>query len=217
MKCDKKLESQISIPNGVKIEKKEQFLIFSGVLGVTQLDLTKIDPMGLGGIRISKDEKTLFVFGRLKPFFYSLKSLLINKIRGVTVGFLVSLRLVGVGYRAFLEKNNINLDLVLRSKTIGSPYAERSLAYSSRSLLAGRGRDVLNFKCGYSHNLKYQVPYSVRAFLLEPTSLLLFGIDKNQVSQVGHIIRAFKVPERYKGKGIRFTTEKVALSQGKRK
>jgi len=168
--------------------------------------------MGLGGIRISKDEKTLFLFGQSKPFFYSLKRLLTNKIRGVTLGFLVSLRLVGVGYRAFLEKNNMEGAL-----TTGSPYAEPSSAYSSLSLLPGKGKDVLNFKCGYSHNLKYQVPYSVRAFLLEPTSLLLFGIDKNQVSQVGHIIRAFKVPERYKGKGIRFTTEKVALSQGKRK
>ena len=71
MKCDKKTFSQISIPNKVKIEKKEQFLIFSGVLGFTKLDLTKIDPMGLGGIRISKDEKTLFLFGQSKPFFYS--------------------------------------------------------------------------------------------------------------------------------------------------
>ena len=75
----------------------------------------------------------------------------------------------------------------------------------------------LNFKLGYSHNLKYQIPQSVRAFLLEPTLILLFGIDKNQVSQVANIIRTFKVPERYKGKGIRFTTEKVVLSQGKRK
>lgn len=205
MKCDKKYESQISIPNGVKIEKKEQFLIFSGVLGVTKLDLTKIDPMGLGGIRISKDEKTLFVFGRLKPFFYSLKSLLTNKIRGVTVGFLVSLRLVGVGYRAFLEKN--------KEKSENQRLREQSLSL----LLPDRGKDVLNFKCGYSHNLKYKFPSSVRPFLLEPTSLLLFGIDKNQVSQVGHIIRSFKVPERYKGKGIRFTTERVTLLKGKRK
>lgn len=192
MKCDKKSFSQISIPNGVKIEKKEQFLIFSGVLGFTKLDLTKIDPMGLTLFKISKDEKTLFLFGRSKPLFYSLKRLLTNKIRGVTVGFRVSLRLVGVGYRAFLEKNNI-------------PDEKK------------RGKDVYNFKCGYSHNIKYIVPYSVRAFLLEPTSLLLFGIDKNQVSQVGNIIRAFKVPERYKGKGIRFTTEKVSIYQGKRK
>ena len=205
MKCDKKYESQISIPNGVKIEKKEQFLIFSGVLGVTKLDLTKIDRMGLGGIRISKDEKTLFVFGRLKPFFYSLKRLLTNKIRGVTVGFRVSLRLVGVGYRAFLEKNKFFSEF--------DRYREKEFSL----LLPDRENLCLNFKCGYSHNLKYQLSSSVRPFLLEPTSLLLFGIDKNQVSQVGHIIRNFKVPERYKGKGIRFATEKVTLSQGKRK
>ena len=192
MKCDKKIESQISIPNGVKIEKKEQFLIFSGVLGFTKLDLTKIDPMGLGGIRIAKDEKSVFLFSQSKSFFYSLKRLLTNKIRGVTVGFLVSLRIVGVGYRAFLEKNKENKE-------------------------NKEEKHVLNFKLGYSHNLKYKVPDSIRVFLLEPTCICLFGIDKNQVSQVASKIRNFKVPERYKGKGIRFTTERVTLSQGKRK
>ena len=183
MKCKKKIFSQISIPGGVRIEKKNHFLVFSGVLGFTKLDLTKIDPTGLGTIKIGKDERTLFIFSQSKPFFYSLKSLLKNKIRGVTVGFLISLRIVGVGYRAFLDQN----------------------------------QKVLNFKLGYSHNLKYQVPKSIRAFLLEPTLLCVFGIDKNQVSQVATIIRNFKPPERYKGKGIRFTTEKVSISQGKRK
>lgn len=189
MKCIKKIESQISIPNGVKIERKEQLLIFSGILGFTLLDLSKIDPMGLGGIKISEKDKALFIFAQSKPFFYSLKSLLTNKIRGVTVGFKISLRIVGVGYRAFKEKNN-------------------SISFK---------KDVLNFKLGYSHSLKYQVPDSIRAFVLEPTYICLFGIDKNQVSQVASKIRLFKVPERYKGKGIRFTTESVKISQGKRK
>ena len=186
MKKIRKIESQISIPDGVKIEKKQQLLIFSGILGSTLLDLTKIDPMGLGGIKISEKEKKVFIFAQSKPFFYSLKSLLHNKIRGVTVGFKISLRIVGVGYRAFLEKNE-------------------------------EEKHVLNFKLGYSHGLKYQVPDSIRAFLLEPTLILFFGIDKNQVSQVASKIRLFKVPERYKGKGIRFTTESVKISQGKRK
>ena len=186
MKLDKKIFSQINIPNGVKVKKEKQFLIFSGILGFTKIDCTKIDSMGLGGIKISKDEKALIVFGQYKPFLNSLKSLLKSKIRGVTVGFLISLRIVGVGYRASLEKN--------KQENI-----------------------FLNFKLGYSHNIKYQIPQSIRAFLLEPTLICLFGIDKNQVSQVANIIRTFKVPERYKGKGIRFTTERVILSQGKRK
>ena len=185
MKILKKIESQISIPPSVKIQKKQQFLMFSGVLGFTKLDLTKIDPKGLGGIKISEDGKTLNIYSQSKPFFYSLESLLKNKIRGVTVGFLTYLRIVGVGYRTSLEKS--------------------------------KDKEFLNFKLGYSHNLKYQVPPSIRAFLLEPTLLSLFGIDKNQVSQVGSKIRSFKVPERYKGKGIRFTTEKIHISQGKRK
>ena len=184
MKCIRKIESQINIPYGVKIEKKEQLLIFSGILGFTLLDLAKIDCMGLGGIKVS--EKEIFIFAQSKPFFYSLKSLVTNKIRGVTVGFKISLRIVGVGYRAFIEKNK-------------------------------EGKHVCTFKLGYSHSLKYQVPSGIRAFVLEPTYICVFGIDKNQVSQVASKIRLFKVPERYKGKGIRFTTESVKISQGKRK
>lgn len=177
--------SIISIPNGVKVEKKKDFLVFSGVLGISKVLLTKIDPSGIGGIHISKDEKTLTIFSESKTFKSSLMSLLKNKIRGVSIGFRVSLRIIGVGYRASLEKN--------LSKTF------------------------LRFKLGYSHTLQYTLPESIRVFLLEPTLISLFGIDKNQVSQLGSKIRSLKPPERYKGKGIRFTTEKVTLSQGKRK
>ena len=182
MKCNKKIFSQISIPDGVQILKRKQLLIFSGPLGFTSLDLAKIDRTGLGTIMIGKDERDCVIGSHTKPFFYSLLSLLKNKIRGVTVGFLIPLRIVGVGYRAFLDS-----------------------------------KANLHFKLGYSHNYKYQVGQGVRAFLLEPTLLCLFGIDKNQVKQVASIIRSFKPPERYKGKGIRFTTEKVRIAQGKRK
>ena len=197
MKSLKKIESQISIPPSVKVEKKQQLLTFSGVLGVTKLDLTKIDPQGLGGIKISEDGKSVYIYSQSKPFFYSLEKVLKNKIRGVYVGFLKSLRIVGVGYRTSLETNRKKEGIV--------------------SLSGKDTYDFLNFKLGYSHNLKYQCPPSIRCFVLEPTLLTLFGIDKNQVSQVGSKIRSFKVPERYKGKGIRFTTEKITLSQGKRK
>lgn len=179
MKKNKKKHSQITIPDGVKIEKSNQYLVFSGVLGFTKVDCTRIEKTGLGTIKIEKDERALSVFSHT----FSLKKVLKNKIRGVSRGFLISLRVYGVGYRAFLQEN----------------------------------QRVLVFKLGYSHNLRYQVPEGVRAFLLEPTLLSLFGIDKNQVSQVASRIRGFKPPERYKGKGIRFTTERVSLFQGKRK
>ena len=199
MKYNKNSLSLISIPSGVKVEKQKDFLIFSGVLGISKIELTKIDRSGIGGIQISEDKKTLIVFSEYKSFKAGLISLLKNKIRGVSVGFLVSLRIVGVGYRASLEKK----------------FSETKLKQTEGS--SGFVESFLHFKLGYSHTLQYQLPESVRAFLLEPTYLCVFGIDKNQVSQLGSKIRSLKPPERYKGKGIRFTTEKITLSQGKRK
>ncbi len=81
MKCNKKIFSQISIPDGVRIEKKNQFLIFSGVLGFTKLDLTRIDRTGLGTIKIGKNEKSLFIFSQTKSFFYYINNILKNKER----------------------------------------------------------------------------------------------------------------------------------------
>ena len=243
MKFNKAHFSQISIPSGVKIEKKKDFLTFSGVLGFTSLQLTKIDPTGIGGIQISEDQKNLILFSESKSFKASLKSLLKNKIRGVSVGFLVSLRIVGVGYRASLEESFPDRQGQILTSDITSGDVKSDVTDLSEGLLANsiktppkvvlegltplankssicqsvRRVTFLHFKLGYSHNLKYQLPESIRAFLLEPSLLCIFGIDKNQVSQLGSKIRSFKPPERYKGKGIRFTTEKITLSQGKRK
>ncbi len=219
MKCKKKIESQINIPNTVKIEKKEHLLVFRGILGLTVLDLTKIDPTGLGSIKFSLDGKTLYIFSQSKYFFYSFHSLLKNKIRGVTVGFLTYLRIVGVGYRASLIPCLKNNSLLQQSLSIPSltRKKEKDRLSLERDIRSKERGDVLNFKLGYSHNLKYQVPHSIRAFLLLPTLLCLFGVDKNQVSQIGSKIKSFKGTERYKGKGIRLTTDKVTLSQGKRK
>jgi len=124
----------------------------------------------------------------------------------------VSLRIVGVGYRASLE-NFVSKPPQTSQTSQTSLTSQRSL----RDVRDVKDATFLHFKLGYSHNLKYQLPESIRAFFLEPSLLCIFGIDKNQVSQLASKIRAFKPPERYKGKGIRFTNEKVALSQGKRK
>ena len=75
----------------------------------------------------------------------------------------------------------------------------------------------LIFKLGYSHDIKYDLPSSVRAFLLEPTLICFYGIDKNQVTQTAAKIRQLKPPSVYKGKGIRFSNEVIHLKLGKRK
>ena len=75
----------------------------------------------------------------------------------------------------------------------------------------------LIFKVGLSHDVEFQLPPSIRVFVLEPTLFCLFGINKNQVTQVGGKIRMIRPPEVYKGKGIRLVSEKIKLKVGKRK
>ena len=72
-------------------------------------------------------------------------------------------------------------------------------------------------KLGFSHDVQYTLPNSLRAFLPEPTLVGLYGIDKNEITQAAARIRALRPPSAYKGKGIRLADEKIKLKAGKKK
>jgi large subunit ribosomal protein L6 len=169
------------IPDAVTIEKKNHLLKFSGPLGNTYLNLKKIDPNGLGGISFNHDKKQLELLSSSKSFFGLFYKLIENKIRGVTRGFLVYLKILGIGYRASLINDNLLL------------------------------------KLGYSHDIIYRIPPSIKLFLVDPTVICLFGLDKNQITQIASKIRSLRPPSVYKGKGIRLINEKILLKQGKKK
>jgi len=76
---------------------------------------------------------------------------------------------------------------------------------------------TLTFKLGYSHDITYTLPASLRAFLPEPTLVGIYGIDKTQVTQAAANIRALRPPSVYKGKGIRYADEVLKLKAGKKK
>ena len=69
----------------------------------------------------------------------------------------------------------------------------------------------------FRSDIVYKIPSSIRVFLLDPTLLCLFGIDKNQITQIAAQIRNLRRPTVYKGKGIRLLNEKILLKAGKRK
>lgn len=75
------------------------------------------------------------------------------------------------------------------------------------------GKD-LNFNLGYSHDLTYKVPEGVTASL-EQNTITISGISKQQVGQIAAEIRALKKPEPYKGKGIRYSGERIIRKSGK--
>ncbi|MDR2614898.1 MAG: 50S ribosomal protein L6 [Candidatus Accumulibacter sp.] len=77
--------------------------------------------------------------------------------------------------------------------------------------------DKLNLTLGFSHPVVYQLPVGVKAETPSQTEIVIKGIDKQQVGQVAAEVRAFRAPEPYKGKGVRYTDEVVALKETKKK
>jgi large subunit ribosomal protein L6 len=78
-----------------------------------------------------------------------------------------------------------------------------------------RGQDALELALGYSHPIEYRAPQGVTFEVPSPTSILVRGIDKQQVGQVAAEIRQFRKPEPYKGKGVRYVGEHVVRKAGK--
>jgi large subunit ribosomal protein L6 len=73
----------------------------------------------------------------------------------------------------------------------------------------------LNLSLGFSHPIEYAVPAGVEA-KVEQNKITISGFDKQKVGQVAAEIRAFRPPEPYKGKGVRYVDEYVAMKEGKK-
>jgi len=73
----------------------------------------------------------------------------------------------------------------------------------------------LNLSLGFSHPVVYEVPQGVEA-MVEQSRITLSGIDKQKVGQAAAEIRAFRPPEPYKGKGVRYVDEHVNMKEGKK-
>ena len=111
----------------------------------------------------------------------TMRSLVNNMIMGVAEGFSKQLQLVGVGYRAQMQG------------------------------------DVLNLSLGFSHPVKYTIPEGITIETPSQTEINVKGADKQKVGQVCAEIRAYRPPEPYKGKGVRYSDEHVIRKDAKKK
>ena len=82
---------------------------------------------------------------------------------------------------------------------------------------AGVKGSVLNLTLGFSHPVDYQLPEGITAECPNQTTVVVSGVDKQQVGQVAAEIRAFRPPEPYKGKGVRYADEHVRRKEAKKK
>ena len=76
---------------------------------------------------------------------------------------------------------------------------------------------VLNLSLGFSHPIVYEMPEGVSVQTPSQTEIVLTGADKQVVGQVAAEIRAFRSPEPYKGKGVRYVGEVVVMKEAKKK
>ncbi|MDP4028213.1 MAG: 50S ribosomal protein L6 [Gallionella sp.] len=94
---------------------------------------------------------------------------------------------------------------------------ERKLNLVGVGYRAQAAGDTLNLTLGFSHPVSYKMPAGVKVETPTQTEILLKGADKQRVGQVAAEIRAFREPEPYKGKGVRYSDEVVILKETKKK
>lgn len=75
----------------------------------------------------------------------------------------------------------------------------------------------LNLSLGFSHPVVYKLPEGVKAETPTQTEIVIKGADRQKVGQVAAEIRAYRAPEPYKGKGVRYADERVVLKEVKKK
>ena len=169
----------VRIPSGVEVSLSGEMLTVKGSLGTLRLlvsdevDASIVD----GAVTIAPKSDTKLS----RAMWGTTRALVNNMVTGVSAGFSVNLEITGVGYRAQVQGDTLNLQL------------------------------------GYSHDIPFQFPKDVRVTCERPTVITVSGADRQRVGQIAADIRAYRPPEPYKGKGIRYATESVRRKEGKKK
>jgi len=94
---------------------------------------------------------------------------------------------------------------------------ERKLEINGVGYKAAIAGKNLQLSLGFSHDVLYPIPAGVTITTPKPTEITVAGIDKRQVGQIAAEIRAFRGPEPYKGKGVKYVNEFIFRKEGKKK
>lgn len=172
-------QKPVEVPEGTEIQIVDQLVSAKGKLGERSVTLPR-------EVEISQENNQIWVkprgeSKRARAMWGTSQSILSNLVTGVTDGYSKTLEITGVGYRAAVQGNTLNLQL------------------------------------GYSHDVNYPIPDGIEIKCENQTTIEVSGADKQAVGQVAAEIRAFRKPEPYKGKGIRYRGEQILRKEGKKK
>lgn len=171
----------------------------------------------------SPRELTLFVESpddkQQRQLWGTTRTLIANAVQGQGEGYMVPLYLIGVGYRAALEEDQLSL-AAMQSASKASPAS--SIASENPAIVETVSYDQyprrrLALRLGYSHVIYLMIPQDIRVTVPSPTIIQLWGRDKQKVAQFAANIRSLREPEVYKGKGVFVGDEKIKMKVGKKK
>ena len=171
--------SPVEILSGVEVKVAGQTITFKGKNGEMSLNVNN-------KVNFSQEDNVLKFSGKENvqdsvAMAGTMRSLANNMVIGVGTGYEKKLQLVGVGYRAALQGNKLDLSL------------------------------------GFSHPVLYDIPADIKIETPSQTEIVVSGADKQKVGQVSAEIRAYRPPEPYKGKGVRYADERVIRKEAKKK
>jgi large subunit ribosomal protein L6 len=172
-------KAPIAIPNGVDVKLEGNNMTVKGDKGHLSFEVKS-------GVNVEIDNNVIQVkwdesVKKANAHAGTVRAVVTNMVTGVSKGFERKLTLIGVGYRAQVAGN------------------------------------VLNLTLGYSHPVGYEIPEGISIETPTQTEIVIRGIDKQKVGQVAAKIRAYRAPEPYKGKGVRYADEKVVIKEAKKK
>lgn len=169
----------VELGKGLSAELQGQALTIKGSKGSLQLKVSSEVDVQVEGSSVKVTARSGSRFANAMSG--TTRALIANMVKGVTTGFTRKLDLVGVGYRASVQGQKLNLAL------------------------------------GYSHPIEYPIPKGVSIKTPSQSEIVIEGMDRQQVGQVAAELRAFRAPEPYKGKGVKYSDETIVIKEAKKK
>lgn len=118
--------------------------------------------------------------------------------------------------KIYRELHGLTRNLIANAVTGVSKGYEQALELSGVGYRASVQGSNLMLTLGFSHPLVYSLPAGIKATVdQKQTAITLKGVDRQLIGQVAATLRRFKPPEPYKGKGIKYSTEKIKMKEGK--
>jgi large subunit ribosomal protein L6 len=164
----------IELGKDLSAEVKGQSVTIKGKKGSLTLAVNSEVEVQMDGARMKVAPRSGAIAGTTRAH-------LANMVIGVSTGFEKKLELVGVGYRASVQGQKLNIAL------------------------------------GFSHPVEYPIPKGITIETPSQSEIIVKGMDRQQVGQVAAEIRGYREPEPYKGKGVRYSDERIVLKEAKKK